>query len=202
MHVIKYLLDMSSIESCGEQSRWSQVHHANSSERQDPSRAENPSEQTLTVAALLIHISAGGCLANGCTYIHNWTHARWQARTSVLTQGNISTQHHTHNEKESTPLHSNFLACAKRLLCANLASHLLSFFSFTYLLAFLLPFDVFQRQMNAMQKLCYCNVYPARSGRWQKLSGIQRWGRSANKSSHARHFQKHSQRQGQGDQNS
>ena len=115
MHVIKYLLDMSSIESCGEQNWCSQVHRASGPERPDPSRAENPSEQILTVAALLIHISAGGCLANGCTYTHNWTHARQQACTSVLVQDNISAQHHTHTEEEPTALHGNFLVCAKSI---------------------------------------------------------------------------------------
>lgn len=97
-------------------------------------------------------------------------------------------------------------SCSFSGACADLTSRSYFFFSnsftFTYLLVFLLPFDVFRKQVNAMQKLCQCNVCPARSGRWQKLSGIQRWGRSANKSSHARLFQKHSQMQGQRDQNS
>lgn len=115
MHVIQYLLDMSSIESCREQKWWNQVHRASGSERPVPSRAKNPSERILTVAALLIHVSAGGCLANGCAYTHSRTHARQQACTSVLIQDDISTQHHTHTEEDPTPLHGHFLVCAKSI---------------------------------------------------------------------------------------
>lgn len=106
---------MSSIESCREQNWQNQVHRASDSEIPDPSRAENVSEQIFTVSALLNHISAGRCLANGCTYTHNRTHAHQQACTSVLIQCNIPAQHHTHIEEELTPLHGNFLLCAKSI---------------------------------------------------------------------------------------
>lgn len=106
---------MSSIESCREQNWQNQVHRASDSEIPDPSRAENVSEQIFTVSALLNHISAGRCLANGCTYTHNRTHAHQQACTPVLIQCNIPAQHHTHIEEELTPLHGNFLLCAKSI---------------------------------------------------------------------------------------
>lgn len=158
MQFIKYLSDMSSIESCREQNWQNQVHRASDSEIPDPSRAENVSEQIFTVSALLNHISAGRCLANGCTYTHNRTHAHQQACTSVLIQCNIPAQHHTHIEEELTPLHGNFLLCAKSISphCFVLIwpPIFFFFFLFTYLLAFLLPFHVFQKEMNAMQKLC------------------------------------------------
>lgn len=147
---------MSSMKSCGEQNWWSQVHHASSSERPDPSRAENPSEQILTVAALLLQISAGGCVANGCTYTHNQTQTRRQARISVLIQDNISTQHHAHTKKSPRPsmviLWSVLRAHPSYCFVLIWPPFFYFFsFSFTYLLAFLLPLYVFQKQTNAMQ---------------------------------------------------
>lgn len=158
MHVIKYLLDTSSIESCGEQNWWSQVHHASGSERPDPSTAGNPGEQILTVAVLLIHISAGGCVANGCIYTHGWTQA--PGSHAPLSRFRITYLHSLIHALKKNPRPFMVIFCSvlraypPPLLCANLTAHLISFFSFTYLLAFLLPFDVFKKQMNAMQKLC------------------------------------------------
>lgn len=179
---------MSSMKSCGEQNWWSQVHHASSSERPDPSRAENPSEKILTVAALLLQISAGGCVANGCTYTHNQTQTRWQARISVLIQDNVSTQHHAHTKKSPRP--------SMVILWSVLRAHpsycfVLSWPPFYFFLLIHLPasaFICFSKTNKCYANLCYRKPYLVRSGRWQNLSGIQRWGRSANKSSHADPF--------------
>lgn len=142
------------------------------------------------------------CMVDSC--IHRWV-LSWGCITPTPTHQaaplawlRIMCLHsHAHTEEAPIPPLWSALRADPPRLVLTWPPILFLFSPSLIWLHFFCPFDVFQTQANVVQKLCQCNACPARSGRWEKLSGIQGGGRSANKSSYVRYFQKQSKRQGQ-----